>query len=456
MSERRLVEIEIANYKAIESMKIAVGACTMLVGFNGQGKSSVLDAVQDIFDGGHDPRVIRGYEGAGGVPEAKQASRLLRLDDGTTIKKTTTRKSSTLTVTSADGGVVRPPKEYVDKLARSFGFDPIAFCYAKPAERVQWLLEVMPIKFTAGEINEAAGMPIMGPAAICDLEKLNQIIEGRRSQRTDANRNARDAEGTWDNLKRSLPADEGKDWGSEIDRLDADIRAANSRIAAARGDADREATRQKEEKRALANAEIEDLEAQIEAVRERFRSESAEIDAATRLALDTSVAEDQAKVAALKLDLGTARQKQDEAVRVATLRESAEQWGDKMVAANKEADALTRQIKALEDLKGRKIADLPVPGVDVRDLMNAKGEVIGKDVAVDGVIWEHVNDSEQIVVAMEIGLQGAGDLPLLLCDHGGEFDDERLKKLAEFAKDRGVQILMARAEPENLRSVVLA
>ena len=456
MSERRLVEIEIANFKAIESMKISVGACTVLVGFNGQGKSSVLDAVQDIFDGGHDPRVIRGWEGAGGVPEAKQASRLLRLDDGTTIQKVTTRKGSTLTVKTSEGGVVRAPKEYVDKLARSFGFDPIAFCYAKPADRVKWLLDVMPIRFTGPEINEAAGSPIMGPAAVADLEKLNQIIDGRREQRTDANRRARDAEGTWDNLKRSLPADDGTDWAAEVSRLDAEGRKIGDRIAAAKGNSDREAARQKDDKRATANAEIESLELQIEAVRERFRSECAEIDTQAREAVDASVAEDQAALAALKLDLGTARQKVEESVRVATLRQSADQWGDKMVAANKEADALSRQIKALEDLKGQKISTLPVPGVDVRDLYNAKGDVIGKDVAVDGVIWEHVNDSEQIVVAMEIGLQGAGDLPLLLCDHGGEFDDERLKKLAEFAKTRGIQILMARAEPVPLRAEVLS
>jgi energy-coupling factor transporter ATP-binding protein EcfA2 len=439
VSERRLKTIEITNFKAIENLVIEAGACTVVAGRNGLGKSSVLDAVESIFDGGHDPRVIRGYDGAGGLTaEADKAVVTLTLDDGTTISKVSTRNGSTLTVRTAEGGIVKGPKKYVERLARSFAFDPLAFCAAKAEERLKWLSEVMPAAFSADEINSALGRPLIDPGVSLDLERLDALRTGIYEERRTANVRAREAEGAVVSLKSSLPVDDGTDWKAKAENIEDGIRVLDDHISVVKVKVSAEAELQKAALRAAAQEKVVEVEVVAEQV------------------IEAASAEVECQVRELRLQLGEARQKAEQATRASALRGQVVEWQLKAREANFNADCLRRDLEALDVLKKSKLDSLPVPGVAIGDILDAKGDVKGKDLAVNGVLWPHVNTSEQMLVAMQIGLQGAGELPLLICDHGGEFDDERLSDLAAKAKAAGIQLLIARAEPKPLTVEVIA
>ena len=51
----RIESVEIKNIKGIASATFGLGTLTVIRGANGTGKTSILDSIATIFDGGHDP-----------------------------------------------------------------------------------------------------------------------------------------------------------------------------------------------------------------------------------------------------------------------------------------------------------------------------------------------------------------------------------------------------------------
>ena len=125
----QISEVEIKNIKGIESLSFKAGAVTILSGSNGAGKSSVIDAVGAIFDGGHDPSLLRNGTDQGEVK--------ITLDDGSTIRKRVTPTKSDLEVRNPQGGIVKRPAEHVKALAQSFAFDPIGLVSAPKKDRAK-------------------------------------------------------------------------------------------------------------------------------------------------------------------------------------------------------------------------------------------------------------------------------------------------------------------------------
>lgn len=197
---RRLHSVPITNIKGIASLKLEAGAVTVIAGENGVGKTSVLDAVSTVFDGGHCPDLIR--------HGADKAEVILTLDDGVTIRKAITAKNSDLEVKTEDGGVATA--NYVKRLAESFAFDPFGLLEAKPKERAAWLLKNGNITFSADEVNAAVGVPVVRQSI--DLERLESIRQGKYSERTEVNRRLRDLQGAISEQKAMLPPAMETDW----------------------------------------------------------------------------------------------------------------------------------------------------------------------------------------------------------------------------------------------------
>lgn len=182
----RIQEVEISNVKGIAHAILKPGTLTVIRGGNGAGKSSILDAINCIFEGGHNPTLIRTGE--------EQARVTMTLSDGVTIEKLTTLRDSYLKITTADGMEVKKPKSFVESLASSFAFDPIAFMTATPKDRLKFLLEAMPVEFGIMEI--AAVLPDDGslrellPKTALDLAQfgawLEQIRERRKIARSES------------------------------------------------------------------------------------------------------------------------------------------------------------------------------------------------------------------------------------------------------------------------------
>lgn len=426
---RRLQSVQIKNVKGISSLTLQAGAVTVIAGENGAGKSSVIDAIDCVFTGGHDPALIR--------HGADKAEVLLTLDDGVTIRKRITPKDSTLEVRTEDGGIVKAPANYVKRLADSFAFDPIGLLEAKPKERAAWLLRHGGITFSADEVNAAVGVPVVRQSI--DLERLEAIRAGKYIERTDVNRRLRDLQGAISEQKAMLPPAMEKDWAAEQERIETDISIVRHQVQAAKDDLSKAVDNEKQQKRAAAQAEID-------AIKDRLSRELAEIDTKARAVEAEETAPLNQAIIDLSAELAGARAKADEQKRAAGVKAVIErnqiQYQEQLALEG----SLNRTLKALDQLKLSKLAEIPIPDLDIKD-----GEIL-----IAGVPFDHLNTQAQMYAVIRAAKLALGELPLMVIDRAESLDEERFAELSEAVAEAGLQMIAARVTEGPLKVEVAA
>lgn len=426
---RRLQSVQIKNVKGISSLTLQAGAVTVIAGENGAGKSSVIDAIDCVFTGGHDPALIR--------HGADKAEVLLTLDDGVTIRKRITPKDSTLEVRTEDGGIVKAPANYVKRLADSFAFDPVGLLEAKPKERAAWLLKHGGITFSADEVNAAVGVPVVRQSI--DLERLEAIRAGKYSERTDVNRRLRDLQGAISEQRAMLPKAMDTDWVSEQERIEEEIAAKRSLLQHTTLEVTKAANGEKMAAQAEADRKIEEIRRALQAELDRINTKATEL-------LQAETAPINSDIANLSAELAGARAKADEQKRAAGVKAVIErnqvQYQEQLALEG----SLNRTLKALDQLKLSKLAEIPIPDLDIKD-----GEIL-----IAGVPFDHLNTQAQMYTVIRAAKLALGELPLMVLDRAESLDEQRFNDLAEAVADAGLQMIAARVTEGPLKVEVAA
>ena len=194
----RVTRVTIENLGGIKGeITFDVGILTVIKGENGCNKSSILDGVRQLFEGGHCPELLRRGSKIG------RAS--ITLDDGRTATVQITKRSTDYSVKSPQGIEMPAPRTLIQEMAALSSVDPSRLLRAKPSELSKVLLEIMPVSFTREEFNGCIVnecFPDRAPAAMngsvfpdLTIEELEaqrkQIYETRRQ----INQQLRDSEG---------------------------------------------------------------------------------------------------------------------------------------------------------------------------------------------------------------------------------------------------------------------
>lgn len=401
----RITEVSITNIKGIASLSFQAGAVTVLAGSNGVGKTSVIDAIAAIFDGGHDPSLLRNGTEKGEV--------LITLDDGSTIRKRVTPTKSDLEVRNPQGGIVKRPAEYVKSLAQSFAFDPIGLVNAPKKERAKWLLEAMPIQFEAAEVSKAIDRPQLKPVS---LDELDAIRAGFYADRTNVNRDLERAVAVITDLKATVPDGDGADVKAELEQAQDALAQLRSELESGKAQLDSQRDAQRSEAKATYEQRLREIEEDYSA------------------ALEASTKQVQADINEATMRVTELRGKAEQESKATATRLAIEQRQKEQKTLGAQSLELDRKLKAIDDLKKRKLSTLPIPGVDVRD-----GEVF-----VDGVPWEQVNTARQYEVAIALGAMKAGELALMVVDRAESFDEEAWELFQGAVKESGLQVIAAR------------
>lgn len=139
-----IIELHAQNVKRLHAVRVdAAGKPVVIIGGrNGQGKSSVLDAITMAFCGKDSipDEPIRHGE--------SRATILCRTQDYT-IERRITPSGSTLVVTKADGSKMAGPQAVLDNLISDLAFDPLAFLRMKPKEQSKALQRLIGIDVDA-------------------------------------------------------------------------------------------------------------------------------------------------------------------------------------------------------------------------------------------------------------------------------------------------------------------
>lgn len=439
----RVSGLRISNILGIEEMEIRPGAVTVVEGQNGKGKTSTLEAIKAVLSGGHDATLLRHGAESGEI--------VMVLSDGVEITKTVTAEKTDVKVQHPNFGKMPRTRTYIERLLDSFALSPVEFLLAKPDKRVDLLLGAIPMKVDEAEIADALELctDVEIDTGRHALQVLAAIEKTLFDQRTGLNRAAKEKRSTATEMKRAIPIGTSED----CDQALAAARAAYTRQQAdyhgareaAVGDIDRD----KSQAMAAATTAIERAEAE-------WRTEVAELNARFKARIDDlkeSRAKDDAAydqerskkletIDGIHAGRGELLQKAVADAEAAMKGAAGADQARKVVfdmearAGRLEEDSQVRTdlIEDLARVKTKLLADMPIPGLEVRD----------GDIYLGGVPFDRVNESERVRLAFRVAAIRTGNLPLICIDGAERLDSNSLAAMEEVAADMGLQLVLAR------------
>ncbi len=249
-----ITEIEISNLGGISHYTTSLTHQNYVLGRNGSGKTSFKDAVDFGLSGGDAPDLLRIGADEGYVQ--------FRLTNGFVIKKMLMRDKKPgykPIVTTPDGGEQKAPMTFIRDLLPEQSFNVDDFLKLKMDKQIEYLLTIMPITFTAEEVNaalyakpkraeviaitdrakkflaanqDARAEPSLVSGEI-SLERFDAIYNERYSQRTNLNRLRDQVRGAVATFRSGLMNDDSHNWTAERERLELELAKIKTQIGSA-------------------------------------------------------------------------------------------------------------------------------------------------------------------------------------------------------------------------------
>lgn len=241
----KIIRLTAENIKRLKAVEITPdGTLQVIGGRNGQGKTSVLDAIWLALGGGaaakSTVKPIRDGEDHASV----------RLDLGDLIvHRTWAGDKTALTVTAADGAKYNSPQSVLDALIGRLSFDPIEFTQFTPAKQREALLTLVDLPFDPGALDaertaaydarteigrtvralegQLAGLPSV-PADTPETEVSSAVLFAEQQAAQEAHRA---------HLSTVLAAEDATDWRRQAENALAEAQRVLSVQKAAEADA---------------------------------------------------------------------------------------------------------------------------------------------------------------------------------------------------------------------------
>ena len=191
----KIVRLTIKNFLGIKEADIAPGKITVLAGKNGQGKTSVLKAIEALFKGAPLSVVHQGTERAELVADMEDIK----------VTRIFTHKATSVAVKNKDGFTRTAPQGFLDGLLGNFAFNPLAFLLADPKARRGILLKAMDVTATKEAIEKDAGEPVPLPESGPALEMYAETHKFFYSRRTEVNRRMKAKQAAAGEVLKKLP-----------------------------------------------------------------------------------------------------------------------------------------------------------------------------------------------------------------------------------------------------------
>jgi len=148
----QIVKLQAENFKRIKAIEIIPEGNTVIIsGANGQGKTSILDAIWFAL-GGADAG--KGTKTTIPIREGeKRASVTLDLGDIIVTRSWTGNDKSTLKVENAQGAKFPSPQKMLDKLVGRLSFDPLAFASQDDKDQLETLISLIELPINPKELD---------------------------------------------------------------------------------------------------------------------------------------------------------------------------------------------------------------------------------------------------------------------------------------------------------------
>lgn len=385
----KIVSLIAENVKRVKAVEITPqGNMVQITGKNGQGKSSVLDAIYFALAGGKMPKQP--------IRKGETQARI-KLDLGEiVVTRKFTEAGSTLTVEGANGARFPTPQRMLDDMIGSISFDPLAFSRMEPRAQFDTLRQVAKVDV--------------------DLDALAGQRQRDYEKRTDVNRQVATMRLQADTIKIPDGTPEGPPL--DIDALlqqMADASKTNADIEKRRSARDTAAATSID-KMARAN----ELDIQAKALRDEANALAERLQNAEPLP-------DLVNVDTIRSEIANARVA-NEAIALLYRKRNLVADVEKTEA---DAQALTDAIAAADAVKADAIAKakMPIPDITLGDGI----------VLFNGIPFEQASSAEQLRVSVAIAMAANPKIRVMRIKEGGLLDEDGMKLLEEMANANDYQ-----------------
>lgn len=427
----KIISLNAENFKRIVAVEITpTGHVVEIAGKNGQGKSSILDAIwvalsglaaapkQPIRKGELEARIVLTL--GTDKPEIVVTRTFRPSKDGGEV-------TSSLKVESADGAKYSSPQQMLDKLLGTLTFDPLAF------ERMD----------AKGQFNALRSF-VPG----FDFEAIEMAQRGDYDRRTHQNRIAKDKRAAAAQIRVMTVSGARIDETALVAELegagkhntDIETRKANRANLASEIAAKTEALDRLKEQEAIIEKQLAENRKVQQATRESIEAQSNRLKSAPPLPepIDTTAVRQKIEEARRhNIDLDTAA------------RQAAQREGlmKEAQAAEQAAAALTESIDMREVSKRKAIAEakLPVDGISFGD-----NEVLLREVP-----FAQASDAERLVASMQMAMAMNPKLRIIRVRDGSLLDEDSMKLVADLAKQNDYQVWIERVDGSGRVGVVI-
>lgn len=400
-------ELQVENLKRIKAVKLEPSASglTVIGGKNGQGKTSVLDAIAWALGGEKFRPTNPKRDGALTPPNLHVA-----LSNGIVVERKGINGSLKVIDPTGKKSGQRLLDEFISKLALNLP----AFLHASEAEKSKALLQIIGVgdkltvldrkeeqlynqrqevgriadrkKKAAEEMPFYPNMPAE-PVSVSDLLKEQQDILARNGENNRKRINAREMQ------ERFMRAESNYKAAMEA------LKAAEDTLRKARADAE-VAAKSVQDLQDESTAELEENLRNVEVMNEKIRANAA--------------------------------------------KEGAELEANNL---QQEYEGLTEQIESVRSDRADllKEADLPLPGLSVKD-----GHLLYK-----GEPWDGMSGAEQLKVAVAIIRKLNPECGFVLMDKLEQMDTDTLKEFGKWLEEEGLQVIATRVSTGDECSIII-
>jgi len=417
----QIIGLMAENVKRLSAVEITPsGAIVEITGRNGQGKTSILDAIWWALAGAKhiqtspirkdaSEATIRLDLGTGDKLEYRVTRHFRRRDDETI--------TTSIVVESPQGARFSSPQQVLDALLGELSFDPLAFTRLKPEQQFDLLKRFVPD---------------------VDFDEIEQAKKRDYDQRTEVNREAKKLRAQAAGIP--VPADTPAERIDEAALVEELEKAGEHNALIERRKANREA----------AAVELRNLRANADRLRreaEEALAKAAKIEEEAH-ALEAKLAT--AEPLPEPIDTSSIRARIAEAQRVnaaVAARQRRAELEAKAAELEAKSQALTDAIAAREAEKMRAIeaADMPVPGLSLGD-----GVVL-----LNGLPFDQASDAEQLRTSVAIAMAMNPTLKVIRVRDGSLLDDDAMRLLAEMAEAKGYQVWVETVGSDRPGAVVI-
>ncbi len=396
----KINELLIENVKRVKAVQFEPSAdgLTIIGGRNGQGKTSVLDAIAWALGGNNYKPSVPERDGALVPPNLH-----IELSNGLIVERK--GKNSTLKVTDPNGN--KSGQQLLNEFVSTLALDLPKFINGSDKDKADSLLKILGIGDVLSQLDT----------------KENQLY----AQRTEVGRIADRKKKAADEMPMYPNVPKEPVSATELIKEQQEILARNGENERKRQDAARYERMLAETQIAFDEAKAALQKAEQDCLTARKSAEDLHDESTAELEKNL------AEIEALNIK-----------IRANSTKEAAEIEANNL---QQEYDGLTEQIESVREERNKLLdsAELPLPGLSVKD-----GKLI-----YNNMPWDGMSGSDQLKVATAIVRKLNPQCGFVLMDKLEQMDLETLQEFGVWLKQEGLQVIATRVSTGNECSIII-